>query len=129
MSLSNRSPVPTTMTKPHRLMHSLLVTMGFDVEDEVKVGKYSLDCYIRQLHMGFECDGKRVHAGVKKQQKDRARDRWIMEHAGIPIMRIQADALQWQLWEQLKPLITDFIEEHTAEDYSWRVAKGQLLDV
>ena len=108
----DRERQETKLTKPHRLMHSLLVTMGFDVEDEVEVGRYRMDCLVREVWCGFECDGKRVHAGVKKQQKDRARDIWIYEHAGIPIMRIQADALQWQLWEHMKPMITEFIDEY-----------------
>lgn len=116
MPIDNRAPTPKSMTRPHKRLHSLLAVMGFIVEDEVRVGKYSLDCYVRELHMGFEADGKRVHAGVHKQAKDKARDEWIWENAGIPIMRIQHDALQFQLWDDgpngpgLKSLIMDFID-------------------
>ena len=89
--------------------------MGFSVEDELSVGKYSLDCYVREVHCGFECDGKRYHAGLKKQSRDRDRDRWVFENAGIPILRIQADALQWRLWEDLKPQIIMFIDRFSSD--------------
>ena len=103
------------MTKPHQRLASLLRIMGFDVENEFKVGRYRLDIYVRELHLGFECDGKRYHAGVAKSKRDKARDEWILEHAGIHIMRIQADAIQWRLWEDLKPQIAQFIDEYAGD--------------
>lgn len=127
-SIDGREPTPTTMTKPHQRMHSLLRTMGFDVEDEVRVGRYSLDCYVREVHCGFECDGKRYHAGIAKGKRDRERDEWIFDNAGIPILRIQADALQWRMWEELKPQIEEFIERY-ASTLSSRRRKGDTLGV
>lgn len=124
----DRERQATTLTKPHKLLHSLLRTMGFEVEDEVQVGRYSLDCFVREVWCGFECDGKRYHAGIAKGKKDRERDRWVYEQAGIPILRIQADALQWRLWEDLKPQITEFIERY-AEDWTERCDKGRSLGV
>lgn len=128
MGVDNREPNQTTMTKPHKRLHSLLRVMGFEVEDEVRVGKYSLDCFVREAWCGFECDGKRIHAGVRKQKKDGERDKWIYENAGIPVMRIQSDALQFKLWDELKVHIMEFIDSH-AGDQAERERKGKGLDV
>lgn len=107
-----KEPQATALTGPHRLLRALLRTMGFNTLDEYPVGKYRLDCYVQDLHMGFECDGKRIHAGTRKQQKDHNRDEWIFENAGIPILRIQSDALQFTLWDKLTPQILEFMEEY-----------------
>ena len=128
MPIDNRAPAPTTMTTPHKRLHSLLRVMGFEVEDEVQVGRYWLDCFVREAWVGFECDGKRIHAGVRKQAKDGARDEWIYDNAGIPLMRIQADALQFRLWEELKVHIMAFIDEH-APTQEGRERKGKELGV
>lgn len=136
----DREKQATTLTTPHKRLHSLLRVMGFEVEDEVRVGKYSLDCYVREVHCGFECDGKRYHAGIAKGKRDRSRDEWIFNNAGIPIMRIQADAIsQVRMWDdgvdargntvkKLKTLITEFIDEH-ADDIDARRRKGTDLGV
>lgn len=123
--VSKESPI-TALTGPHRLLHALLRTMGFEVEDEAAVGKYRLDCFVRDLWIGFECDGKRIHAGVAKQKKDGARDEWVFENAGIPIMRIQSDALAFPMWEELKPLIIEFVEKY-GYNVEERKAKGETL--
>lgn len=129
MVWNKESPI-TALTGPHKLLHAFLrdsrVGMGFRVEDEVEVGKYRLDCFVRELWIGFECDGKRIHAGVTKQKKDEARDAWVSENAGIPIMRIQADALQFTQWEKLKPIVLAFVEEH-ADTVEERKAIGKDL--
>lgn len=128
----NKERPATALTGPHRLLHAFLrdskVGMGLEVEDEVPVGKYRLDCFVRDLWMGFECDGKRIHAGIIKQQKDEARDKWVSENAGIPIMRIQSDSLQFTQWEKLKPIVTAFIEEH-GDTIAERRKLGEKLGV
>lgn len=131
-------PTPVyELTKPHRALHMVLGDSrycGLQVEDEVEVGPnpkrafYRIDCFVREVWCGFECDGKRIHAGIKKQKSDRARDLWIWEHAGIPIMRIQADALQFKLWDELVPQIKEFIESYS-HTISERRALGEFLGV
>lgn len=88
MSELNRDPTPTTQTKIHKRLHDTIWLMGFDVEDETAVGKYSLDCYVRELHCGFEADGHNYHRGKRQRSRDAARDSWILANAGIPILRV-----------------------------------------
>jgi hypothetical protein len=117
MPFWDREKPESKLTRPHRRLHSILVQMGFDVMDEVEIPRsegrtYRLDCYISELHMGFECDGRRAHAGIRKQIRDRDRDCWIFENAGIPVMRIPADALRR---EDLTEQIMDFIKKFSSD--------------
>ena len=89
-------PRATTGTRGHAALHRFLVDrMGFIVEDEHRVGVFSIDCYVPEVHAGFEYDGKDFHASTKNRVRDVARDNWILGTAGIPIMRvIDADLKQ-----------------------------------
>lgn len=78
---------------PHRQLHDLLGELGFDVEDELSVPPYSLDCYVRELHLGFEADGALYHSGPRKKQRDAQRDRDILNQYGIPILRLRDNEL------------------------------------
>lgn len=93
MSIWNQNPVAKTRTAPHVRLIEILYNIGFYVTEELPVGKYFLDCYLKDGHLGFEADGP-THSRMKSAiKKDAARDAWILENAGIPIMRITADAL------------------------------------
>lgn len=82
------SPRDTTGTKGHKRLHRFLVSvMGFIVEDEYPAGPYSIDCYVPEVHAGFEYDGKDFHGSTKQKARDQERDSWIMGELGIPIMR------------------------------------------
>ena len=58
------------------------------MEDELQVGRYRLDCYVRELHLGYEADGRRYHRGAVKLRRDAERDAWIRENAGIAVLRV-----------------------------------------
>jgi very-short-patch-repair endonuclease len=77
----------TTGTRGHRALHDAIVAVGFDVEDEHAVGRYSIDCYVREAHLGFEFDGPK-HGWRSAKKRDSERDLWIRENGGIPIMRV-----------------------------------------
>ena len=101
---------PTALTKPHLEVHSLLVDLGFLVADEFKVGRYTLDMYIKEVHLGFEFDGP-LHEMPKQQRHDKLRDYWLLHEAGIPIFRVDATLLKNK--NQLKIDLLDFIETHS----------------
>lgn len=125
----DRNKTPTTMTTPHKRLMSLLRTMGFHPIEELQVGKYSIDCYVDEVHCGFECDGKRFHAGVAKGKKDKARDAWIFENAGIPLLRIHADTImQVKMWDTLKEMVKDHIERFSPT-LDERLEKGKAFGV
>lgn len=67
--------------------------MGLAVEDEARVGNYSLDCYLPEAHAGVECDGP-THRGRRAREYDQRRDAWIMQCAGIPVLRVTSDQLR-----------------------------------
>lgn len=84
----NREPTPTSLTAGHRILSDILFDLGLRSVDEQKVGVYSIDCFVEECWLGFEADGRRTHAGKRKRERDSNRDAWILEHAGIPILRI-----------------------------------------
>ena len=109
-----REPTPTTQTGIHRRLHDMLWLLGYDVEDEVAVGRFSLDCYVREIHLGFEADGYAFHHSKKKPERDAARHAWIMQHAGIPILRVPEKRLSTAHDPQLMQEIHDFVRAHYA---------------
>lgn len=103
-----RSSTPTTLTVIHKNLHATLWGLGFDVEDEYHVGPYSLDCYLEELHLGFEADGQKYH----KAAKDAVRDAWILENSGIPILRIKDYDLKRSNDPETVKMIEAFIDEY-----------------
>lgn len=96
-----------------------MLDLGLRSVDEQQVGKYSIDCFVEECWLGFEADGRRTHAGKKKRERDAARDAWILEHAGIPILRIPNKKLEKLATRPLtQEEIMVFVEEwnDSAED-------------
>ena len=89
-----RDPVSSTGSRIHVRLHDTLVDLGYYVEDEATVGRYSLDCYVRELHLGFEADGLIYHKTKRQLEQNTKRDAWILVNAGIPILRIPESRLK-----------------------------------
>lgn len=105
------SPRATTGSKGHRALHRFLVeVMGFIVEDEYPAGPYSIDCYVEEVHAGFEYDGKDFHSPTKRRRRDEDRDRWILEELGIPIMRVTDEDLLKGNQTTLFELVSGWLE-------------------
>lgn len=100
-------------------LHDALVDAGFDVEDEVQVGTYSLDCYVREWHLGFEADGP-VHGRAFQRRRDAKRDAWLLGTAGIPLLRVSYERLGQTPDETLGDDIRDFIDRHAASVHERR---------
>ena len=119
-----REPQPTTGTVPHRQLHDLLVDLGFDVEDEKSCSPYSLDCYVSELHLGFEADGDLYHSGQRKRRRDADRDRVILDDYGIPVLRLRDKELGGPA---VREIVQGFIDEHAWSSETRRlIARGLL---
>lgn len=102
----------TTLTAIHRRLRDLLTRAGFWVQDELQVGKYRIDCYLQEVHLGFEADGRLHHTRTAKM-RDRARDEWILDNSGIIIMRLtDRDLTTESDRERSYARILSFIERH-----------------
>ena len=93
-------------SRGQRKLSRFLEQLGFYVDQEVAVGEYSIDCYIEELHCGFELDSKYTHISRKR---DKARDKWIYENYSIPICRIDESELKDT--DALTKKVLDFIEK------------------
>lgn len=107
-----RDPVPTSGSRIHLRLHDALAGLGYYVEDEVAVGRYSLDCYVRELHLGFEADGKIYHSTKRQLAQNAKRDAWIFEHAGVPVLRVAEATLKTSDSPALLTALQEFIDEH-----------------
>ena len=109
----------TTMTKPHRQLISILEGLGFEVEVEVSVYPYSLDCYLPELHLGFEADGP----SHKNRSKDQVRDDSIMSVYAIPIYRITVEELESDVSDTIRNILIKILKSQwkgsTLERLEW----------
>ncbi|KKK94180.1 hypothetical protein LCGC14_2685450 [marine sediment metagenome] len=127
MTMSRRSPTPTSDTVPQRQLEALLNELGFDVETETLAGTFFLDCYVRELHMGFEADGP-THDVPKQRQHDAYRDHVIWETHRVPILRVKS--LELEDWDKglatgLLDRVLGFIDSR--DDAEARRAEGNDL--
>ena len=104
-----KEPTPTRGTRIEQLLHDLLASLGFYVEDSVRAGPWELDCFVRELHLGFEADGP-THSG-HRQVKDARRDAQVREQFGIEVLRVPG-ALLTEASAALSELIETFIYKH-----------------
>jgi len=102
-----------TGTKCHLRLHKILEEMGFQVLDEALFGRYSLDCYVPEIHIGFEADGKHWHS----KKHDSERDAWLFEQFNLPVCRLKDSVLIPISKESLvKEMIQEFIDAQPIDD-------------
>lgn len=85
------------------------------------MGRFVLDIFLEEAWIGVEMDGAPFHRGLSKQRRDSARDAWILENAGIPILRLTPDDLKDEA--RLEAAVRDFCEKHEAS-YNERRERG-----
>lgn len=86
----DRSVQNTTDTKGQKKLAKVLREIGFEVENEVPVGIYSIDCFVRELCLAFEFDGP---SHTMRKNKDKKRDEWLLS-LGIPTFRVKVDIVE-----------------------------------
>jgi len=119
------SEQPTSLTGLHKNLRALIQDMGLEVEDEVQVGRYRVDCYVREVHGVVEADGTPWHSGPAKRKKQRERDAWLLSHAGLHVLHIEPrDIRNREAREVTRKLIELWIEHH-AHDYEHRKQIGR----
>lgn len=106
-------------------MH-LLSDLGLGIETEFKVGRYHIDVFCSEVWIGFEADGRRAHSGTKRKERDKGRDQWIFDNAGIPMLRLDEQVLRKVVWEETMELVKEFIERH-ADDQEDRKVQGRWV--
>jgi len=97
------------LTKCHARLSQILSDMGFTVYIESHFDPYYIDCYLRELHLGFEADGDIWHSKIK----DRKRDTYLLEEYDLPILRFSEKLLLAKKNEFIiKHQVMLFIEEY-----------------
>ena len=79
----DREKPDTELTAPHRELIGIIQEIGLQVIAEYPVGKYKLDCYLPEYHVGIEADGP-----SHSKSRDRRRANEIDDNYGIPVMHL-----------------------------------------
>lgn len=103
-------PPKFTRTKIHMMLSEMLLSLNYDIKNEVRVGYNFIDCYIPSLHLGFEADGKVFH----DHNKDVVRDEHLLKMYYLPIIRISENDLKHNLHET-KEKISAIIESYSTD--------------
>ncbi len=106
-------------------MH-MLTEIGLEIQTEYNVGKYYLDVYCEEVHIAFEADGRYAHAGPRRKERDKIRDEWIYDNAGIPVLRLDERVIRKVVWDETIEKVKRFIDEY-AHDLELRKEKGLWL--
>jgi very-short-patch-repair endonuclease len=94
------------ITKCHQRLHDILAGLGFKVVDNADFEPYKIDCYVDELHLGFEADG----IGYHWKRRDAKRDAFILENYRVKILRItDKDLLNKKMQEDVKNRILEFV--------------------
>ncbi len=116
--------IPTRETAPHLKLSRWLSDLGLQPWNEFPVGKYTVDVFLEEAWVAVEFDGYLFHRGDSKHRRDRARDAWILERAGIPILRVSDDELD--RLDDLQTRLEVFLTEH-ADTYEERRKLGEWV--
>lgn len=83
MSIGRRAINDTSRSKPAIKIARWIREMGYMVEEEYPVGRYSIDIYLPHLHTAVEVDGP-----YHSKAKDKKRDETLLTRHAMPTVRI-----------------------------------------
>lgn len=115
--------LPTAFTAGHRRLLRMLDGIGLDVQAERGFGPYCVDAYCVEVHVAFEFDGP-----LHSRTRDVKRDRWLLEEAGLPVMRLTAGDVGGRHMEETEERMKAFVAEH-ADTLQERKERGRWLAV
>lgn len=73
----------TTMTNIHRKVIRFLEDRKINIVVEKEFSPYSVDIYIPSLNVAVECDGSKWHGGRNGCDRDRKRDKFLVQNCKI----------------------------------------------
>lgn len=88
------------ITKAHKRISDLCRRQGLNVNDEEPVGRFSIDIYLPEWHLGIEVDGP-----THSPRKDERRDGELWADYGLPILRLRHDTALDPAWELIEAFI------------------------
>lgn len=93
----------TFITKAHKRISDLCRRNRLEILDEEPVGRFRIDIYLPEWHLGVEVDGP-THSPLKDEQRDGE----LWREYGLPILRLPHDVTLETAWQ----MIVWFIEGH-----------------
>lgn len=85
--LNGTFKLPLKPTKPAKVMAEFLENSGLQVKIEEKFGKYSVDIYLPEYHLGIEIDGEYWHNLPGAKESDIIRENNLFNKYNLSIAR------------------------------------------
>tara|TARA_R100000008_G_C3561263_1_gene156314 strand:+ start:417 stop:734 length:318 start_codon:yes stop_codon:yes gene_type:complete len=101
--------LPRDFTKQEKIVQQCLDITGLRYDNQVEIGKYTVDFYIDELKMVIEADG--VYGHLRK--RDKLRDKQLQETGVEYIVHIKSHTQKgvakeiWQALNKLEQSVTD----------------------
>ncbi len=92
-----RGPESGKETRIEKVIRLGLYELGVYAIPEVYLGRYRVDFLLLDYDLVVECDG-RQHETPEAREKDRIRDRWLMERFGLRVIRFSSRAIIQELY-------------------------------
>lgn len=108
----DKEKLPTELTAPHRALIDIIDDIGFQVIAEYPVGKYTLDCYLPEFHVGIEADGPH-----HSKSRDKKRRNKLMDDYELPVLHLTTEIIMLRpayVLQTILEFVQDF-EENIAE--------------
>ena len=112
------APIPTA---PQLELQAFLSDLGLTVCEEWPIGQFFVDVWCDEGWVGFEYDGAAYHTTDGQQHRDRERETWLRDNAGVELLRVTPEQLRDK--EDLTDRVTTFLEE-TGATYHERRKRG-----
>ena len=99
----------TTLTRPHRILIRIIDSLNITWIDEKRFGRYSIDVFLPDYNAAIECDGIFYHSLPGVPEKDKRRDKELLEKYGVVTLRFTDEEINTNKKYVLKKL-KEFID-------------------
>jgi very-short-patch-repair endonuclease len=78
------------------ILYNALKNKGYNIETQVRCGKYRIDMTLPLYKLAIECDGKEFHSNPEQKAHDRKKNAYL-RRSGWSIMRIKGSQIHRNL--------------------------------
>lgn len=140
-AVKQKIDMPTTLTKPHKMICSLLKKMNIDYVIEYPVEYYSIDIYIKKYNLMIEIMGDFWHCNptvydkpqhdvqFQRIPKDYCKHNYVLDNYSIEILYLWESDILLSL-EKCKKIIEKYISNHgeisNYHSFNWKESDNDV---
>jgi very-short-patch-repair endonuclease len=92
-------------SNPHKRIEKVLDEIGLNYESEYSLPPFTIDIMLPEYWLGIEIDGP-----YHTKSKDQKRDKYLLEHYGLYLLRFRNKDRQSK--EEIEAAVLDIIDQH-----------------